>query len=307
MMVEAIIEHLQVQHSCTVMLPKLGTEYIYKGIKVIPRCGNWSNYDAIFCQLDTTKESILLSKGKPLFWIQHNTFAYPSVEEAKHINIIANSVHGSKQFPYHDTFILPPPVDYTYYNAEPGECITLINCNENKGGKIVHEIAKRMPQYKFLQVIGSYGTQFVSANDSEKIINIENKAIVSGLGQLPNVDILPTQSDIREVYKRTKILLMPSAYESWGRTATEAMCSGIPVIASTAIGLKENIGEDGIFVCINNIDNWVKEIERLQGKKEYKEASDYARSRAKELNPTKKLEQLNSWIKKKIYGIQSNH
>ena len=32
---------------------------------------------------------------------------------------------------------------------------------------------------------------------------------------------------------------MPSDYESWGRTATEAMCSGIPVICSEANGLKK--------------------------------------------------------------------
>jgi len=308
MVARSIATYLNKEHKVTIMLPRLDKEYEYEGIRVIPRMGSaFRTYDAVFCSLDTTREAILLSGSTPLFFLQHNTFAYPSIDEHSHVNIIANSFHGSKQFPNNDTFILPPCVNIEDYEVEPGDCITLINCNENKGGKIFHEIAKRMPDRKFLQVIGSYGTQFISTDEKPTILNIDNKPLLSGLGYLPNVTVMENQQDIREAYKRTRILLMPSSYESWGRTASEAICSGIPVIASPTVGLKENIGIHGIFVQRDNIEDWMKEINKLDGKKEYQAASKKAKDRAKEMQHMSKLEQLNRWLKKKIYGLQSNN
>ena len=293
MMIKAIIDYLSTEHDCIVMTKEnRNSSLLMKA-------------DAVFCQLDTTKEVVEL-RTKPIFYVQHNTFARPSVKNNLSINVIANSEHGAKQFPNHDVFILPPPVEPDYYKVGPGDSITLINCNENKGGKIVHEIAKRMPDRKFIQVLGSYGTQYVSIEPTKLKPNIDNNKQIVGLGALPNVTVLDTFQDIRLVYMMTRILLMPSLYESWGRTATEAMCSGIPVIASPTIGLKENIGKDGIFVERDNIEGWMKEIEKLDCKKEYQKASDYAKKRANELNPKKKLEQLNNWIKKKVYVVQHN-
>src|SRR3546814_9881685 len=44
---------------------------------------------------------------------------------------------------------------------------------------------------------------------------------------------LPISHDMREVYRRTHTLLVPSQWEeAWGRVATEAQFSGIPVLAS---------------------------------------------------------------------------
>lgn len=258
--------------------------------------------ELVVCQLDTTVEAIKLNKN--VIFIQHNTFPYPTVENSD-AWVIYNGEHSRKVMGWNNEgFVLPPPVDYDYYKVTPGDCVTLINCNENKGGKVFYEIAKRMPHIKFLQVIGAYGTQYVARDGHKVVFNLNNEALIHGLGSLPNVEVIEHTSDIRDVYKRTRILLMPSEYESWGRTATEAMCSGIPVICTPTFGLKENCLNSGIFVERNNIEGWMKEIERLQGKKEYTEASLKATMRAKELHPKKKLEQLEQWIKKKIYGIQ---
>ena len=47
----------------------------------------------------------------------------------------------------------------------------------------------------------------------------------------------------------TKILLAPSKWEeAWGRVASEAHCSGIPVVGSRRGGLPEAIGEGGIVL-----------------------------------------------------------
>lgn len=52
-----------------------------------------------------------------------------------------------------------------------------------------------------------------------------------------------------EVFGRTKILLAPSQWEeAWGRVASEAHCSGIPVVGSNRGGLPEAIGPGGMIL-----------------------------------------------------------
>jgi hypothetical protein len=299
-MLHTIVKYLQGDYRCTVVCKNAATEYEFDGVKVIPRCTSLiRSADLVICQLDVVKEALILRGNKPLIWIMHNTFHYPTVQENVQIGVVYNSQTAKEMKQWaNDGFVLTPPIDYDYYNGSTGDCITLINCNENKGGKIFHEIAKRMPHLKFLQVLGSYGTQYISTDDKQPVINMDNYAIRYGLGALPNVEVIDNTTDIRSVYKRTKVLLMPSEYESWGMVATEAMCSGIPVIAAPTFGLKENLNESGIFVERNDINAWCMEIEKLQAKKEYTEASDKARKRAKELSNPSKLKEFAEWVKK---------
>jgi hypothetical protein len=293
-MLHEIITYLQSQgHDCTVMLPKLSEPYEYNGVKVIPRqAGLFNKVDLILTQLDCTRETLQLSKGKPVIWIQHNTFGYPSVY-ASDCGVIYNGEASKDAMGWdNDGFVLPPPVWTDKYEQSTGAAITLINCNENKGGKILDRIARAMPHKQFIAVKGAYGEQFAP--------------------DLPNVLVIEHTSDMRPIYANTRILIMPSLYESWGRVATEAMSCGIPVIATPTFGLIENIGKGGIFVRRENIDQWMDAIKKLDGKKEYEEAQAYSRKRAMELQPGKKLEQMHGWIKEFVkkktekHGIQHN-
>ncbi|MFI1769152.1 glycosyltransferase family 4 protein [Streptomyces sp. NPDC020800] len=58
------------------------------------------------------------------------------------------------------------------------------------------------------------------------------------------------------VYSRSRVMLMPSLYESWGRVAVEAFASGIPVIAHPTPGLVESLGEAGIFAYRDDLNAW---------------------------------------------------
>jgi glycosyltransferase involved in cell wall biosynthesis len=181
---------------------------------------------------------------------------------------------------------MTPPVDYRIYDLKidpwKNEYITLINTNENKGGKIFEEIARQMPNKRFLGVLGSYDEQLDS--------------------KLPNLKLVPNTSNINQYYRQTRILLMPSEYESWGRTATEAMCSGIPVICSEAEGLKENCGTAGIYIKNRNeIKSWVNAINRLDDKKAYEEASRKAKARSREHDPSKALDEFEGWFREMVY------
>lgn len=69
------------------------------------------------------------------------------------------------------------------------------------------------------------------------------------VAELTNVTCMENQTDIRQVYAQTKIVLVPSlGNEGWGRVATEAMMNGIPVIAAKIGGLPEAVGSGGIIV-----------------------------------------------------------
>lgn len=273
---------------------KIKNNYVFDGIDVFPPQENvidslmrWSH--AVLTHLDYTKWTIASAAlyKKPVFHLIHNSHPYPEIINARHNqHIVYNSLWLKNLLNYQwPNFIMTPPVDYRIYDLqiEPAknEYITLINTNENKGGKIFEKIAQAMPNKRFLGVLGSYDEQVK--------------------GSLPNLNYVPNTSDINQYYRQTRVLLMPSEYESWGRTATEAMCSGIPVISSEAEGLKENCGSAGIYIKDrNDIKSWVNAINRLDDKKAYEEASRKAKSRSRDHDPRKALDEFEGWFREMV-------
>lgn len=267
---------------------RVNTPYMLDGIEVMGPTGHLDAYrwaDVICTHLDYTQYTIIMAEAakKPLVHFVHNDIEYSSIKNARKGNhVVYNSRWVGEKLQYGWPSIVHfPPCDYDTYNVcdDPyeNEFITLVSLNKNKGAEQFYKIAEAMPQRKFLGVLGSYDEQIIK--------------------RLPNVEIVPNTPDILSVYRQTRILLMPSAYESWGRTATEAMCSGIPVICTPTPGLRENCAEAGIYVKDrNNIDRWVKEIERLDNQNYYKKQSEKCRQRAKELRPDKQLIELEQFL-----------
>ena len=58
-----------------------------------------------------------------------------------------------------DAVVHPPVYIDDYKTDRINNYITLINCNANKGGLFLQELAKAMPDRKFMGVMGSYGVQ----------------------------------------------------------------------------------------------------------------------------------------------------
>ena len=136
-----------------------------------------------------------------------------------------------------------------------GDSITLVNANINKGVNQFIELAKRMPTRKFLAVRPYYGELWVPPSPQ-------------------NIEWIPFDDDIRTVLKRTRILLLPSKYESFARIAVEAMYNGIPVIYSkpatenvgivgTTEGVEEWIVPAGISCRRDVPEEWIAAIESL--------------------------------------------
>lgn len=247
--------------------------YSYEGVEVMDGkdwADSFSWCDCVITHLDKTTKTLEYGRYRPIIWLMHNTHNYGMLRGRLNVHIIYNSESAKKicEYPFNEGFVLRPPTKVKDYNVntnpEQNEFITLINLNENKGANQFYEIARLMPERKFLAVKGSYEEQFLST--------------------LPNVTIIENTPNIKEVYKKTRILLMPSKYESWGRTGTEAMANGIPVIANKTFGLEENLGDAGLWCDRENIGEWITMIKKLDNKKEYNEQSKKVRRRAKELD-----------------------
>jgi hypothetical protein len=73
------------------------------------------------------------------------------------------------------------------------------------------------------------------------------------------------EDDVRDVYARARFLLAPSLWrEAWGRVASEAQCSGLPVIGSDRGGLPEAIGPGGVVIPAEaELAGWVAAVRRL--------------------------------------------
>ena len=83
---------------------------------------------------------------------------------------------------------------------------------------------------------------------------------------------------------------MPSLYESYGRTAVEALVSGIPVIASPTPGLKESLGDAGIFCDAEKPEQWVEAIKSLDDPERYKAQSRKCSDRFKAIEGEREKE-----------------
>lgn len=296
-MLHNMVKYLQAQgHNVRILLHqanhyKITNNYTFDGVDVFPPTEpvvdglmRWA--DVVFTHLDYTRWTIHAAAmyRKPVFHLIHNSHPYPEIIDAeKRQHIIYNSEWLKDLLSYkYPNFVLPPAVDYRNFDyPATGSHITLINLNENKGGHIFVEIAKAMPNKSFLGVYGSYDEQITE--------------------DLPNLTYVSNTPNIKEVFAKTRILVMPSEYESYGMAATEAMCSGIPVICTETLGLKENCSKAGIYIKDrNDIKAWVNAISQLDDAKAYNAASKKARARAMELDPRKKLDEFHIWFKEKV-------
>jgi hypothetical protein len=283
-------------HDVSVWLSRYGKAhdvYDYRGIRVVPlesgldypSAVKWA--DVLVAHLETVPSTASMARGYggKLVVLCHNTHRLTFRDMAAGGTALAvyNSLWMQAEaelffaeYPKStrpaESLIVRPPVFADEYATKPGKAVTLINCCEAKGGKVLEALAKRMPEQQFLAVRGAYGEQI--------------------LPDLPNVEVVEhvDGADMRErVYARTKVLLMPSSYESWGRAGVEALASGSPVVAHPTPGLCESLGEAGVFVDRSDVDGYEAVLRKLLQPAEYRLASKRAKARSAELDPAADL------------------
>lgn len=217
----------------------------------------------------------------------------PILEQA---HFIANSKFTARVF--HErtgrgSTIIPPLVEpENYRNAAPGDAVLVINPNPLKGLDVALTLAEQCPDIPFT-LVESWGL-------TEEVRNFSQ----ARSAKLHNIEWLKPTGDMKSLYARAKIVLAPSGapymgkpvdwIEAWGRIATEAHFSGIPVIASNQGGLPESVGPGGILVDPNaGISIWKAALRSLwDDPQRYLEISDQALkySQRPEIDPQKLFE-----------------
>jgi glycosyltransferase involved in cell wall biosynthesis len=94
------------------------------------------------------------------------------------------------------------------------------------------------------------GAQF--SDDEQKLINdLELSKSVFSIGFIDS-------NTLRELYEVARALVYPSSYEGFGLPPLEAMSAGCPVICSKSSSLPEVVGEAGILIDTDSVDQLVK-------------------------------------------------
>ena len=171
-----------------------------------------------------------------------------------------------------DSVVIPPTIDpkkYTYDTTR--EFVTFINVYPEKGFEKAVAIARACPDIPFLFV------------ESWRLHPDHLNEVEQTLRPLKNVTFMRRTDDMKSVYGRTRILLAPSKWEeAWGRVASEAHCSGIPVLGSTRGGLTEAVGPGGVVLDYDApAAEWTAALRHLwQDREAYRSVSEAARAYA---------------------------
>jgi glycosyltransferase involved in cell wall biosynthesis len=231
----------------------------------------------------------LQAKGVPVVVYLRNVEFHELAGDLRELHsalYIANSEFTARTYKAKfdiDSTVIPPTINPAFYSTPTtGEFVTLINPYEEKGFDLAVRIAAACPEIPFLFV------------ESWKLDDDHRARIEATISPLQNVKLEGRTSDMKTVYGRTKILLAPSKWEeAWGRVASEAHCSGIPVVGSRRGGLPEAIGSGGVVLDYDApLADWVAAVRRLwSDEAEYKRLSAAARqfSERPQMNPDRQF------------------
>ena len=124
--------------------------------------------------------------------------------------------------------------------------VLLMNACPIKGLPIFLGLARALPHVKFA-ALGGYGT--TTSNVTE-------------LTSLPNVTLLENEKNLDDIFRQTRVLLMPTLWlEGFGMAVVDAMLRGIPVLASNYGGLMEaKLGTD-YLLPVNPIESFADQFD----------------------------------------------
>ncbi|MDT0576887.1 glycosyltransferase [Croceicoccus sp. F390] len=182
--------------------------------------------------------------------------------------------------------VIPPLVlAQNYRTTSTRQNVTFINPYPVKGRDLAFDIAQACPDIPFV---------FCESWD----LNLEMRSWINNrLKDLHNVTLKARTSDMKSIYGKARILLAPSLWEeAWGRVATEAQFSGIPVIGSRQGGLPEAIGPGGVTLdATAPLADWVAAVRRLWEDADYYQTLSEAalsHSRRSEIDPEHQTDRL---------------
>jgi glycosyltransferase involved in cell wall biosynthesis len=193
------------------------------------------------------------------------------IQEAVRISdyAIYNTHESAKLWGEPNAFVLHPPISPLPEKINnTGDAYTVLSSLRNKGVEVVLYLAKFYPNRRFIIVRSP-------AEPTHGLPDLEERA-----SKLPNVELHPRVPP-EEVYKyleQTRILLVPSMYETYGMSAIEAAGYGIPSIHVDTPHVREGIGDAAILIPGMNVDAALRAIDKIEAN--YDQYSKAAREKA---------------------------
>ncbi|RME63065.1 MAG: glycosyltransferase, partial [Alphaproteobacteria bacterium] len=217
----------------------------------------------------------VIATGTPfIYYLRDLGFSFTDADRSilQHAAFVANSRYTARVF--HErtgrtAAVIPPLViGENYRNPGPGDKVLFVNPNHQKGVDIALQLAERNPDIPFLFIEG-WGLP----KDLQSVVRARARA-------LANLIWKPSTANMKAVYAQARIVLMPTGtpfqgqpvdfVETWGRVATEAQFSGIPVIATNRGGLPESVGDGGILIDAGaSIETWHDALRRLWADRDF--------------------------------------
>lgn len=194
-----------------------------------------------------------LIKTDEFISILNNCYTYSS---SYFVNDIINKLYNIK-LDVIETISLNEEYTIKNYLNPIRNTVTLINCHYNKGGYLVEYLCNNLDK--------SIPLQFIYTENDPKLTYSEVKKLIDKRNKKNNINILINgKIDIREIYSKTKILLIPSICdETFCRVAYEGMMNNIPIISTKCGNLKYLLKDYAIYIESDNKKDWLDKIEEL--------------------------------------------
>lgn len=227
--------------------------------------------DLIISQLNGLKEIIQLTENMkiPIVYIFHSYFQQINgitsnydlgLLENSRVKIICISNYIKNSLPNKlkdKSFVVYPIIKKDKYlnNKYNPSSILFVNPRKIKGIEIIFCLARKLSNETF-KVYEIWG------NIPRKYLDI--------MKDFTNIYIMKKTNDIKQLYKDTKLLLVPSQCpEGFGRVIVEANINSIPAVCSNVGGINEATGPNQILIDdYTNADVWYQSVREILSNKE---------------------------------------
>lgn len=167
-----------------------------------------------------------------------------------------NTAEARKTWADNRGWVLHPPVGHPLTADIPGphDALTLTSSLVNKGAGTVLELAKMWPDRRFIIV------------ESPAHLTHGSPLFWEDAATLPNVEIRPRlhPDEMGELWAETRVLLVPSRYETYGMSAVEAAGYGIPSAHVDTPHVREGIGPGARLLQRHSLEELAQAIEEIE-------------------------------------------
>jgi N-acetyl-alpha-D-glucosaminyl L-malate synthase BshA len=202
--------------------------------------------------------------------------------------------------------VIPNFVDLTQYKrdahpchrsrlSQPGESIVM-HISNFRAVKRVDDAVRA-----FARISKALPARLVLIGDGPERGRVQQASEEEGVAD--RVTFLGKQESVAEILSCADLFLLPSATESFGLVALEAMSCGVPVVATKVGGIPEVVqeGKSGYLVAVGDVEAMAQRgIEILSDKERWRVMSAAARAGAEEFSVQRVIPMYENYYKKVV-------